>query len=518
MKLKVSQIDPNPNRDLVRNPISDDQVTKVMESISRTGFWDNLVVRLHPEHSDRYQLAYGHNRIEACRRLQIEEVDLPVRELSDYDMYCCMVDENNTQQSVTPKIIFENVTAALILAERLLNLTKNVEEFNELVKTSHLSLGKGVKFWRINDYEKAIFAISEEGDGLGVDFLQHFMPTPIRNETLQNAIDSYYAGRRKRAAAQREAEARAAAERERAESERKAEEARKAEDARKAAERERAEAERKAREAEQAALKAAEKADEEARRLALNERKKQEAARKEAERKAKAESDKKAAAEKAAAKAKKEAEEQQKKAEREKAKGERMEYAGVDRDLLEQLPSTSHMNDVVALIKKHKIPSSFHAKLIDEAKGWSPNGPSTERSGTAISIKGSEWWDIYSGARADRMLENAARQKYEEMRRKFGASPFHQVILNIIEKFGSANTAARSNMEPCKEYFSTLSPDQAARVVKNLTTIKNDCNTWIDAVIRELQDTCQPKERDVTPKPFPSPCLEYQADPEVANV
>lgn len=260
MRIKITQIDPNPNRDLVRNPISDEQVTKVMESISRTGFWDNLVVRQHPEISDRYQLAYGHNRIEACRRLQIEEVDLPVRELSDYDMYCCMVDENNTQQSVTPKIIFENVTAALILAERLLMSTKNVEEFNGLVKLKTLSLGKE-SFFSSVQYGQAKSAISESGDGLGVDFLQHFMPTPIRNETLQNAIDSYYADRRKRAAAQREAEARALAEQEWIKAERQSEISREAEEAWKMAEWKRKEADRKAREAIRQAEEAAKKAD-----------------------------------------------------------------------------------------------------------------------------------------------------------------------------------------------------------------------------------------------------------------
>ena len=59
-------------------------------------------------------------------------------------MLCCMIDENNTQQSITPKIVFENVTAALKLAERLLLSTENVNDFNELVKTSQLSQEKGV--------------------------------------------------------------------------------------------------------------------------------------------------------------------------------------------------------------------------------------------------------------------------------------------------------------------------------------------------------------------------------------
>ncbi len=47
-------------------------------------------------------------------------------ELGDYAMLCCMIDENNTQQQITPKIVFENVIAALTLVERFLNSTKKV--------------------------------------------------------------------------------------------------------------------------------------------------------------------------------------------------------------------------------------------------------------------------------------------------------------------------------------------------------------------------------------------------------
>ena len=126
------------------------------------------------------------------------------RELADYDMLCCMIDENNTQQSITPKVVFENVTAAIALAERFLNDTNNVNEFNEFVKTSRLVDNQDVNLWRNNEYEKAKSAISDSGDGLGVFFVKHFMPSPPKDDhTTQTVIDSYYADRRKAAAEKR---------------------------------------------------------------------------------------------------------------------------------------------------------------------------------------------------------------------------------------------------------------------------------------------------------------------------
>ena len=133
------------------------------------------------------------------------EKSMGFRELADYDMLCCMIDENNTQQSITPKIVFENVTAAIVLAERFLNETENVNDFNDLVKSSSLSGRKGSIFWPPSQYGQAKSAISENGDGLGVFLIKQFMPSPPKDETIQSVIDSYYSVRRKVVAEKRKA-------------------------------------------------------------------------------------------------------------------------------------------------------------------------------------------------------------------------------------------------------------------------------------------------------------------------
>ena len=81
-------------------------------------------------------MAYGHNRIEACRKAGVTEAELEVIDLHDYDMLCCMVDENLTQQHIEPKTIFEIVAAAIKEAEKMLRETTTVYEFNALFKNS----------------------------------------------------------------------------------------------------------------------------------------------------------------------------------------------------------------------------------------------------------------------------------------------------------------------------------------------------------------------------------------------
>jgi ParB-like chromosome segregation protein Spo0J len=201
--IKIELIDSNPHRDLERNPLSPDQVSDVAESIKRTGFWDNLVVR---PVGDRYQLAYGHNRLAALKQLGIEEAGFSIRELSDFDMLNCMIDENETQRQISPTIIFENLTAAVRLGERMLNESSTVEEFNARME-SVCSPGNKRNGWAQEEFTRAKSQIAS-GEGLGRGFLTHFLEgrKSMRPETVQTVLDTYYAESRKAAAEKRRKE------------------------------------------------------------------------------------------------------------------------------------------------------------------------------------------------------------------------------------------------------------------------------------------------------------------------
>lgn len=501
MNILISAIDANPHRDLARNPVSEEQVIKLVESINRTGFWDNLVIRPHPEVPNRFQLAYGHNRLAACVRAGITEVDLPVRELADYDMLCCMIDENNTQQSITPKVVFENVTAAIVLAKRLLSSTENVNQFNELMKSAIRPNQDASTFWNAQKYSQAKSSISEDGDGLGKDFISHFMPkgSVSSNDTLQNAIDSHYANRRKKAADKREADAKEKA--------RIADEDRKRLEAEAAAkreielqaQRERDEAARLQREAVAAAEQAVRDQNESARLAAIEaeavQRKVKDAADAEIKKAAKAQEDLNKAANKKA----KESSDHSSTATREKAKSERMDFAGVERDLLEQLDSTSKMNDVVKLIKKNKIPKEFHSELIEAAKGWSSDGNSTDKAGTFVSVRGFAWWDEKSGNRSKRFDDMNKKSKEDAMRKKFGDYPFETTVFNFVERLKDGNAGPLNDLKRCSEYFYSLNTERLDRLHSVLSSIRQNHNEVMDELLAKIDDLRKPIEKDITP-------------------
>ena len=97
MMIKLNQIDYNPHRDIRAYPIDENQVIELISSIEQTGFWDNLLVRKNPGDSTRYQLAYGHHRLEAALKCGITVSDIPCKTLSDDDMLHIMINENATQ-------------------------------------------------------------------------------------------------------------------------------------------------------------------------------------------------------------------------------------------------------------------------------------------------------------------------------------------------------------------------------------------------------------------------------------
>ena len=109
MKIKVKDLRPNPYRDLEKYEIDSCKVDALVTSIEETSFWDNIVVR---KAGDVYQIAYGHSRLEAIKKVGLKEVDVPVRELDDAMMIKIMANENLDEWKLDPVVINESVRVA----------------------------------------------------------------------------------------------------------------------------------------------------------------------------------------------------------------------------------------------------------------------------------------------------------------------------------------------------------------------------------------------------------------------
>ena len=111
MKLKLKDVLINPNRDLVRNPFNEEKLAKLTASINKTGFWDNVVVRKNK--AGKYEMAYGHHRVEAAKRAGVEEADFIVKNFSDTEMIKVMKDENDEAYGFSAASLLESVRAVV---------------------------------------------------------------------------------------------------------------------------------------------------------------------------------------------------------------------------------------------------------------------------------------------------------------------------------------------------------------------------------------------------------------------
>ncbi|HEY3324881.1 MAG TPA: ParB/RepB/Spo0J family partition protein [Planctomycetota bacterium] len=118
MKVSVSELQPNPFRDLAHYPFHRGKIEALKASIRATGFWDNVLARKSDD-GKHYQVAYGHHRLEALKELVREkildegyEVDVPVRKLDDGAMIRIMAGENMEEYRVSAEVIDETVRVA----------------------------------------------------------------------------------------------------------------------------------------------------------------------------------------------------------------------------------------------------------------------------------------------------------------------------------------------------------------------------------------------------------------------
>ena len=134
VNIKLSDIRPNPNRDLKFNPFNEEKITALMASIGETGFWTNVIVRKAPD-GKGYEQAYGHHRLESAKRSGIEEADFVVRELDENMMLKMMELENSEEYRYNILSLLESVRAVVnaLAAGRIAPFRNGKEDGTNLV-------------------------------------------------------------------------------------------------------------------------------------------------------------------------------------------------------------------------------------------------------------------------------------------------------------------------------------------------------------------------------------------------
>lgn len=94
----LSNVLPNPYRQIDAYPINDDKVEALLKSFGTSGFWDGSIQgRESPSHPGKIEIAFGHHRLAAAHRKALTAIGIVVAPRSNADMIRMMADENRSE-------------------------------------------------------------------------------------------------------------------------------------------------------------------------------------------------------------------------------------------------------------------------------------------------------------------------------------------------------------------------------------------------------------------------------------
>lgn len=111
MMIELSKLQPNPFRNFRVDPMDEHNISQLMESIEANDFWGGVTCRKQKDGT--YQIAAGHHRIEAAKRLGRTREDIYVGQFSDEQMIRIYATENATQRGNTSTAMGGSVASAI---------------------------------------------------------------------------------------------------------------------------------------------------------------------------------------------------------------------------------------------------------------------------------------------------------------------------------------------------------------------------------------------------------------------
>lgn len=158
-----------------------EDMAKIVESIGKVGTITPLLARPLPEGG--YELISGHRRLEACRKLGLENIPVIVREMTDDEAVIAMVDANLQREHILPSekafaykmkleaIKHQGVASRQVVGkresaddvsvsesgrtvQRYIRLTKLNSELLKLMDEGKIAFSVGVELSYLSEYEQ----------------------------------------------------------------------------------------------------------------------------------------------------------------------------------------------------------------------------------------------------------------------------------------------------------------------------------------------------------------------------
>jgi len=172
VEIPIDKLVANPHRNIEEYELDEDLVESLMASMNATDVWLGLEAR---ERNDgMYEIAFGHHRLEAAKRIGVKSVVVSVSERSELDMLDMMIQENHARRDLPQMVVLEEVSSAAAYWNELLQKHPDYDTAPDEIKS------------RIPDKRHYTRAVNE---GIGKRFLTDVLGGNIGFHAIQNALE-----------------------------------------------------------------------------------------------------------------------------------------------------------------------------------------------------------------------------------------------------------------------------------------------------------------------------------------
>jgi ParB-like chromosome segregation protein Spo0J len=191
--VQLSAIEPNPYRHFEKYQLSEEKIQGLINSYANSGFWDGSIqARPHPKKQGKYQIAFGHHRIEAAKRVNIEQVGLVVANRTNADMLKMMADENREEFRSDARVTVETLAAVIEAAD---HGEIELEPVDPRTRKDNLHVTpRGVTYTSIT--VARFLGWTKKGGTEPTSACWSAFQTYLMRESMEKALDSIPAGQR----------------------------------------------------------------------------------------------------------------------------------------------------------------------------------------------------------------------------------------------------------------------------------------------------------------------------------
>jgi hypothetical protein len=112
--IALRDLEANPYRHIGQYRIVGEKIERLLASYQESGFWHGSIqARPHPSKADKFQIAFGHHRVEAARRAKLGEIGVVVSPRDNATMLRMMATENAEEFRHNPLVTQETIGAVI---------------------------------------------------------------------------------------------------------------------------------------------------------------------------------------------------------------------------------------------------------------------------------------------------------------------------------------------------------------------------------------------------------------------